>query len=93
MGELEGVSVKGTLMLLILARERTDRFLSVGAISKGEEEETFLDSLRFFLRQLRRKVGWGDLAIQVGLHANDLNREAKTILEQAQMSRVKAGSE
>jgi hypothetical protein len=82
-GQLAGFSPKRAVMLLILAGARTDRFLDTGAIGEREVEETFLQSLQLFVSQLRREVGWGDLAVQVGLHANELNRQANLILGKA----------
>lgn len=86
-GGLNGVYLKNALMLLLLAKERTNQLVHSGSAAEAEREKSFAASLNFFLGQLRQGMGWGDLAVQVGRHGNDLIREADTILKGRQYKR------
>ena len=79
--EVGSASLQTNVMLLILAREKTDQLLEIGAVTPEEQEKAFLKNVQLFQRQQGKAVGWGDLAIQVGLHANDLNHQAHFILK------------
>jgi len=83
-GELQSVRRVGqrsAVRLLVLAREKTDRLLEVGAVAREETERVFLESLADFIDQVRsgRTIGWGALASQVGLHSYEIQMETNSI--------------
>ena len=86
--EFSEITIRPAIMLLLMARARTDRLLTLGAIGKGEEEESFLQNLRLFIDQRRRsggttKDGWGDMATLAGRRINDVVQESLRVLRQA----------
>ena len=92
-GEVESVgwgSPRPAVILLVLAKEKTDRLLEFGAVAREEKDEVFLDSLAYFTAQVQRQpgIGWGTLASQVGLHSADLQAEALTIFKAARMRKA-----
>jgi len=83
-GALEPIgqrSPRAAVILLVLAREKTDQFLEYGTVAPAEKERLFLDALADFIGQVesRPRVGWRTLASQVGLNSADLQREASSI--------------
>jgi len=89
-GQVESVaggSPRPALILLVLAKEKTDRLLEFGAVAREEKDEVFLDSVANFTAQVQRNpgIGWGTLASQVGLHSMDLQGEALSIFKAARM--------
>ena len=91
--EVKVVPLRSALMLLLLAKERTDRFVALRSAAEGDREKAFLENVKFFLGQLQRGTGWGDLGIQVGRHANDLIREADGIISPKKPSKAKPEAE
>lgn len=92
--KLEGINLRDALHFLVLAHWRTTRLIRVGAIAEGERESGFQESAQYFYRQFIRteqQVGWGDLAIQVNRHANELNHEAHAILQTEKREGGKGG--
>lgn len=82
--ELEGAyDLRGGLMLLVLARERTDRFLRLGGITEEERGNSFIESAQFFRKETQRKSlksAWRDLAQYVGREPKELDAEVDAIL-------------
>jgi hypothetical protein len=89
-GQVESVaggSPRPGVILLVLAKEKTDLLVEFGAVAREEKDEVFLDSLANFTAQVQRHpgIGWGALASQVGLHSMDLQGEALSIFKAADM--------
>ncbi len=85
-GEVDAVtggSARPGVLLLVLAKEKTDRLLEFGAVAREEKDKVFLASLADFLDQVEARpgIGWGSLASQVGLHSMDLQMEALSIFK------------
>ncbi len=80
----EGTPRSGVI-LLILAKEKTDRLLEFGAVAQEDKEKVFFQSLADFIGQVEARpgIGWGNLASQVGLHSQDLQMEALSIFDAA----------
>jgi hypothetical protein len=93
-GEVEstigGSSPRPAVILLVLAKEKTDRLLEFGAVGREEKDKVFLDSLAYFTAQIQTHpgIGWGTLASQVGLHSADLQAEALSIFKAARMRKA-----
>ncbi len=85
-----GGSARPAVLLLVLAKEKTDRLLEFGAVAREEKDKVFLDSLADFLDQVEARpgIGWGSLASQVGLHSMDLQMEALSIFKGASQGKA-----
>ena len=77
-------SPRAAVIILVLAKEKTDRLLEYRTVAPkaGEHDKLFLDALAQFIAQVeaRPRVGWGTLASQAGVTAEDLHREAYSII-------------
>jgi hypothetical protein len=87
---ITGGSPRPAILLLVLAREKTDRLLQFGAVASEEKDKVFLDSLADFINEVGSHpgIGWGSLASQVGLHSQDLQMEALSIFKSAGMRKA-----
>lgn len=71
------------LLLLVLAKVKTDRLIELGAAAPADKEKVFFESLADFMGQMQADpfMGWGSLGNQVGLHSVDLQAEARSIYD------------
>lgn len=72
--------LRKTVMLTILARVRTDKLVKEGKFARNQEGQAMRDSVNYFREQIKRDMGWGDLAGQVEMTGFEINSWANWVL-------------
>jgi len=81
---------RNAVILLVLAKEKTDRLIEFGAVAQEDRQRVFYESLADFISQMEAEptIGWGSLASQIGLKSVDLQQEARAIFNSAAKRRA-----
>ena len=71
-----GMTPKQALMLIVLARNRTNALIASGKFTKEQDRQVMQDSINYIWQKLRADTGngWGDIAQEVGLHIKDVRQ-------------------
>ena len=73
--------LRKTVMLIILARARTDKLMKEGKFTKDQEKEALEDSVNHFMEEKQKKIGWGEMASEVDVSGFEVNNWANKIME------------
>ena len=77
--EKKGMSLRHAIQIAILASKRTDELLSKGKFTEDEQKKVLEESIEYYRDKVNKRVGWEELALEVGMPYRDLHKMTNII--------------